>query len=799
MELAPQNLRGLTTVEVENLQASHGLNELPKAKKNRVREWLLRLASPISLMLIAASGLSFFLGKDFDGWFILALLVGNLGITFWHERKADHALAALEAQVTTQVKVLRDEAWRLIDSREIVVGDLVELAAGSVVPADADIKEANRTSVNEAAITGESLPVEKKEGDILSMGSYIVSGVVRARVSAIGGETRFGAVIAHRTGPRVKSVLEKDILTISRFLSGIAVAITVALSIALYAAHQPLFEIIRLDLTLLIAGIPVALPVVMSVIISIGVLRLSEHAAIVRRLAALEDLANVDLLLSDKTGTLTANEITVQSATLFNGYDEKEAAGFAAATATQATYSTLEAAIAAYAVAHGAPSFAVSDFIPADSTRKRSTVTAVVDGAPTVVTLGAPQIVEGLVTLSAKTKKQFEAALHDAGMHGYRALALAVKKGRTHGTAPEEKGMQLVALFFLSDTLRSDAPEVIEFLRENSVAVKMLTGDNVVIAKEVAAHLALTGDVLHDGRGEFAALSADAFEAAGVFAEILPEDKEALVKIAQRRHIVAVTGDGINDLPAVRIANVGIAVKNAVDALKQVADIVLIQNGIAVIKDAIVESRKIFTRIYSYSIYRISESFRVIITVAFFGTLFLAPILTPLQLLILALLNDLPIISLAFNRVYTSHKPAVIDVKRRFMLSLLYGTTGVINSIIFFFIARDLWHLPWTVIQTLFFLKLTVSGHMLVFVAHTKERWYRFLPSRTVVFATTATQALATGLALFGVFMTAAPLWAVGFVWVWAFLWMQVADLMKIVRQRLDHTRYSSTAAAVTP
>jgi len=394
-------------------------------------------------------------------------------------------------------------------------------------------------------------------------------------------------------------------------------------------------------------------------------------------------------------------------------------------------------------------------------------------------------VVETLHKLDEDTRNRFERAVADAGTRGFRVLALAMRSG-PKDSKPEEKDMKLIALFLLSDTLRSDAAGVISFLTHNGVRVKMLTGDNVAVASEVGKRLGLTGEIMHCQHECFVDLAEEQFDKTSIFAEILPEDKESLVRIAQKNHVVAVTGDGVNDLPAVRIANVGIAVQNAVDALKGTADIVLTQNGISVIKDAVLESRKIFTRIYGYSIYRISESFRVIVTVAFFGAFFFAPILTPLQLLILALLNDLPIISLAFNRVRVSNRPASIDVKKRFILSTVYGSVGIINSVLFFFLTRDFLHLSWDVIQTLFFLKLTVSGHMLVYVAHTSERWYKYLPSWAVIGATSITQGIATLLALFGVFMTGVSLPLVILVWVWAFFWMQVSDAVKLLRHHIE-------------
>ena len=773
---------GLSSLEVAERVKRDGLNELPRPEEHKLKKWLERFFAPIPLMLLAAAGLSFVLGKYFDGWFILALFLVNLGITVWHEWKAVTTLQSLEDRVTAQIKTRRDNVWVHVSSKSLVAGDIIELAAGSVVPADALIITANTVSANESALTGESLPVEKHPNDTLYTGTFIASGLVVARVTATGAKTKFGHTVAVSVDTRERSLLEQDILRISRFLSLISVGMAVVVSVVLFLGGQPVLEVIRFDLTLLIAGIPVALPVVMSLIISIGTLQLSKGSAIVRRLSALEDLSNVDLLLSDKTGTLTKNDITVGEIKRFTTESETRVAAYACATATEADHHALERAVVRYAESLDATPYEVIEAIPADSTRKRSTVLITEGGAYVRVTLGAPQVVVALSSVDSATAAAYAAAVADAAHRGWRALGLAIHRGATPEEATESN-MELLALLFLSDELRDDARSVIDFLVENGVGVKMLTGDNIAVSREVANALDIHGKVVSSKVQNLDDVSPAIFSTIGVFSEIYPEDKQRLVTLAKREHIVAVTGDGINDLPALRSAHVGIAVSNAVDALKGSADIVLTTDGISVIRDAVIESRKIFARIYSYSVYRIAESFRLIIAVALFGLWLSLPLLTPVQLILLALLNDLPIITLAFNRVHVPHKPSTINVSERMYLSLLYGSVGILNSVLFYVLTAHLMQLPWDMIQTLFFLKMTVSGHMLIYVAHTKERWYKFLPSWPVIVATTATQVVATLVVFFGFLMTAVPWHLIIVVWIWAFFWMQVSEIMKDVRQ----------------
>jgi H+-transporting ATPase len=769
-------LAGLTSEAAVAWERTHGYNEITEKKESLARKILRRSISPISGMLFVAAGLSYVSGKSFDGSFILILLALNVGVTVWQEHKADTAIEKLNEHLAVAVKTLRDGAWRSVPSRELVPGDVVEIAAGGVVPADAAILEATHASANEAALTGESLPKEKAQGDPLYSGSFLATGLVRAKVSAVGSGTYFGKTLAKVDTTPKKSALERDILRISRFLSLLAIGAVLLLSAALLYYGAPGLELAKLDLSLVIAGIPISLPTVMTLIIAFGVVALAKKNVVVRRLPTLEELANTDLLLTDKTGTLTENRIEVGEV-VAGERGEAEALRLAALVARQEPEDAINRALLAKAGGGALPE-RVLEYVPADSARKRATLVFAEGGRPRVLVLGAPQVVLGLSELSAMERGRFTRTVERFAERGYRTLALASAPGE------KEEQMTLLGLFALSDTLRPDAAETVQFLAENGIQVAMVTGDNRAIAREVAHELALPGsriigreELLAEGAG---ALSAEEFTQVQAFAEILPEDKLALVERARAFYTVAAEGDGVNDLPAVRAASVGFAVANAVDALKGAADIVLLSSGIGVMKDAFIEGRKIFARLYTYSLYRISESFRLIVTIVVLGLATGSYPLTPLELILLALLNDIPIISLATDRVKIAARPAKINVRHQFTQSILYGLVGVANSLILFFLARDYFGLPLPAVETLFFLKLTVSGHLLIYVAHTKERWWRFLPSGAVIAATAATQALATLLALTGWLMPSAISWQLAlFIWAWSFFFMQVSELVK--------------------
>lgn len=779
---------GLSTREAEAALERYGINDVSEQRTGFVRKFLAPLYSPISIMLLGAATLSRLNGRYFDFYFILALYAVNYSIQKWQEFKADRAIQELQNRLSFDVWTLREGKWVFVNAKYLVPGDHIRLGLGSIIPADGTVLEAKNLSVNEAVLTGESLPKEKHPGSAILSGSFVATGSFEAEITATGRHTAFGKTIFSIEQPTEKSILEKDILSITRFLMVVSMLAVAILTIVFLFRGESLNNLILLDLSLIIAGIPIALPAVMAIILSIGASGLAKKLVIVRRLSALQDLANVNLLLTDKTGTLTKNEISVANVISYrNGLSTDDVIELAHLATSTDTPDAIDLAVTKRFQKTGRSSegSAVLTFIPYDSERKHSTAHIQKGDEKLLISLGAPQVIRALDEFALpEMAERFNNDIREAAQNGFRVLAVATKKN-----SEEESHMEIAGVLFLADPLDERSKETMHFMRENGIAVKMLTGDNRVIAERIAQELELPGEVFpaEEARKLFSDVEAmhRKFNAIAAFAEILPKDKYEIVKAFQSQYIVASTGDGINDLPALKVANVGIAVSGAVSALKSMADIVLLGQGLSVIQDAILESRKIFVRLYNYSVYRISESFRLIITILILGVWYGFYPLVPLQLILLAFLNDIPIISLAFDRVKILAKPSEVNVRERLILSLLFGSVGVINSILLFLLMTNVFHLSLPVIQTIFFLKLTVSGHALVFVAHTKERWYRFFPSRAVILATVTTQILATALAVSGFLMPASISLSTAFlVWLWAFFWMQISEYTKDVQTR---------------
>ncbi|MEO8785121.1 MAG: HAD-IC family P-type ATPase, partial [Candidatus Saccharimonadales bacterium] len=551
---------GLTSTEAAQRLTQYGPNSIAERKASLLAKLLHWLIAPMSLLLLAAAALSFYLHKNFDGWFILALYAGNFGIAQWHESKADQAISTLQAKLAVQVQAKRDGQMVMVPSVDLVPGDVVQLGVGNVISADLKILEAKNLSINEAALTGESMPQDKKVGNDAFTGSFITTGSLLGQVTATGSLTKFGKTITLVDAKPKNSALEKDILMITKYLTAVALLAIVVMTSYLLVHHESWADLLTLDLSVLIAGVPVAMPTVMSLIMSLGVVRLTRQHVVVRRLSSLEDLANVNLLLSDKTGTLTKNQIVVEKILPYGQNSPEQFMQWAYSVTYDNKFDAINQAIIQKAHDLKVSAYKQLDFTPADSKRKRSSAQVEVGRKRYTVSLGAPQIVAEQCRLDSRSRQQLDKDVTEAANQGYRSLALARVGGQ------QESKMELMGLLLLSDVLRPDAQTVINFLKKSGVDVKLMTGDNRAIASRVAQTLGLQGNVVA-AAGQTKNLSVETIAGSSVFAEVLPDDKFRIVKAASRHWVVAATGDGVNDLPALKQANVGIAVNSAVDAL----------------------------------------------------------------------------------------------------------------------------------------------------------------------------------------------------------------------------------------
>ncbi len=723
-------LNGLGYSQVEALRSIHGYNEIPERGESLWHRLLRRLWGPIPWMIEVAAILSAIVQRWEDLGIILLLLVVNVFIDFRQESKALSALKVLKAKLVKKATVLRDGVWSEIEARELVPGDIVRLRLGNVVPADAELLGDTSLQIDQSALTGESLSVERSAGGMIYGNSIIRKGEGEARITAIGPDTYFGktASLVVQAGRMERSHFQKAIIQIGNFLILLAGVMVTLIVIVSLARGDPAMEILRFSMVLAIASIPVAMPAVLSVTMAIGAVRLARHQAVVSRLVSIEELAGIDVLCCDKTGTLTKNEMTLGEVTTYGGIGEDDVIVYAALASRREDADPIEGPIFEAASARGLNErldrFDVESFVPFDPVRKRTeAVVSSGDDGRFEVMKGAPQAVLALCENEGAQLGTVLARIEQLASEGYRTIGVALKEA-------SDESPRFIGLLPLFDPPRDDSKEMIDTIRSLGVELKMITGDNTAIARHICTMLGIGGRVLdadslarwesdHDGDGFLD-------EIAGI-AQVFPEHKFDIVhRLQMTDHIVGMTGDGVNDAPALRKSDAGIAVSGATDAARAAADLVLLAPGLSVIAEAIREARQIFGRMLSYSIFRIAETIRVILFMSIAIVVFNFYPVTPIMIIILALLNDIPIMAIAYDNARVEATPVRWDMREVLTIGSVLGVAGVISSFLFFFVLQEM-GFEHALIQSMIFLKLNVAGHSTIYVA--RRRRSRLLQS----------------------------------------------------------------------
>ena len=599
---------GLTQTEAEKRLAQYGPNEIAEKKTNEFLKFLTYFWCPIPWMIEAAVILSASVQHWLDFFIILLLLCSNAVVGFWEEHQAGNAIAALKAKLAINAKVKRDGKWENPKASELVPGDVVRLRLGDIVPADAGLLDGDSIEVDQSALTGESLPVTAKPGGAAFSGSIVRQGEIDAMVYATGTNTYFGKTAQMVQEANTVSHFQKAVLKIGDYLIVIAVALVVLILIVALSRGDKVLTTLEFCLVLLVAAIPVAMPTVLSVTMAVGARLLAKKEAIVTRLSAIEELAGVDVLCSDKTGTLTQNKLTLGDPFSVDGIASDLIILWAALASRAEDKDTIDlAVIGGVKDDKQLKSFQVLHFQPFDPVHKRTEATVKeADGKQFFVAKGAPQVILEMSTNAAEVKPAVEKAVNEFAGRGFRSLGVA--------RANEQGKWKFVGMLPLFDPPREQAKATIASARQMGVDVKMVTGDQIAIARETSKQLGLGTNILDasalgDTKMQESSQTQGAIEKADGFAQVFPEHKYHIVDILQQRgHIVGMTGDGVNDAPALKKADCGIAVSGATDAARAAASIVLLTSGLSVIIDAIKESRRIFQRMNSYAIYRIAET-----------------------------------------------------------------------------------------------------------------------------------------------------------------------------------------------
>ncbi|KAJ1267893.1 hypothetical protein BS78_07G093800 [Paspalum vaginatum] len=704
--------RGLTEEEAQARVAVFGPNKLEEKKESKILKFLGFMWNPLSWVMEAAAIMAIVLAngggkppdwQDFVG--IVVLLLVNSTISYVEESNAGSAAQALMANLAPRAKVLRDGRWAEMDAAVLVPGDVVSIKLGDIVPADARLLEGDPLKIDQSALTGESLPVTKGPGDSVYSGSTCKQGEIEAVVIATGVHTFFGKAAHLVDSTNQVGHFQTVLKSIGNFCIGAITMGVVVEVIVMYAIqHRRYRDGIDNLLVLLIGGIPIAMPTVLSVTMAIGSRRLAQQGAITKRMTAIEEMAGMTVLCSDKTGTLTLNKLGVDRALIeifARGVDADEVVLLAARASRVENQDAIDAAMVGML---GDPKEARDGiqevhFLPFNPVDKRTALTYVDldDGTWHRVSKGAPEQIMDLCGCTEDVKNRVHAIIDKYAERGLRSLAVARQKVPDKRKDSPGSPWQFVALLPLFDPPRHDSAETIKQALNLGVNVKMITGDQLAIAKETGRRLGMGSNMYPSsallGQCKDEAIASipvdDLIEKADGFAGVFPEHKYEIVKkLQERKHICGMTGDGVNDAPALKKADIGIAVADATDAARSASDIVLTQPGLSVIVSAVLTSRSIFQRMKNYTIYAVSITIRIVL-----GFMLIALIwkfdFSPFMILVIAILNDGTIMTISKDRVKPSPHPDSWKLKEIFVTGVVYGSYLALTTVLFFWAMRS--------------------------------------------------------------------------------------------------------------
>ena len=781
---------GLNSAQLQERLSKYGPNALAEEKKSALSAFLAYFWGPIPWMIEAAALMAFIVRDWGDFTIIASLLLFNALLGFWEEHEAANALDALTSSLALKARVLRDGKWQEVDARTLVPGDVIRLYLGDVVPADCKLIEGNYISIDQSALTGESLPVTKTSGEDAYSGSVVKQGEMVAVITATGANTFFGRTAKLVATAGSVSHFQRAVMKIGNFLIILAlvlVVILVASRLFDMRGHYDRAVLLRLAeivLILLVASVPVAMPAVLMVTMALGARMLARSKAIVSRLESIEELAGVDVLCSDKTGTLTENKLTLGEAEPWTGTDAATLILMASLASRAADNDPIDLAVLAGLKDPSIlKTYQQEKYVPFDPVDKRTEAT-IKDASGKVfrVTKGAPQVILALAKLSGPDLEKASQLVNILASRGYRTIGVAV--------AQADGPWVFQGILPLLDPPRPDSKSTIAKAHAYGVKVKMVTGDNVAIARQIALELDMgtniqpatelfPGDVT---KGQIPLDAAEKIEDADGFAQVFPEHKYAIVKILQENgHIVGMTGDGVNDAPALKQADVGIAVSGATEAARAAAALILTAPGLSVIIEGIAEARRIFERMMSYVLYRIAMTIAIMVFVVLASIYYHFFPLTAIMLIALALLDDVPIMTIAFDNASVPPQPVKWELDRVLVISSVLGLLGVIQSFGLLYLGDTLRHLHHPQLQTMMFLQLVAGGHLMLFVTRTRGPfWKSPYPSPKLFFAIVATQIAAVFMCGQGWLVPSLPWGIIGFVWGYNLVWMIAQDIVKL-------------------
>jgi H+-transporting ATPase len=714
-------ITGLTSAEAQEKLAKYGPNAIQEEKPHVILDFLAKFWSPVPWMLEIAFILQFSLGKKGEATVTICLLLFNVVVSFIQEKRAQNAVSLLKKQLQIKARVLRDQNWKLIDAKEIVIDDVIRVRMGDFIPADLVLLEGD-ILVDRSALTGESIPLDLTKDQTAFSGSIVKRGEATGRVIATGKRSFFGKTAELVRLGESESHFEKTVLNIVEYLVSIDIVLVVLILIYASVAKLPLAEILPFALVLLIVSIPAALPATFTLMSALASLKLAKKGILVTRLTAIEEAAAMQILCSDKTGTLTRNQLTLKEVKPIAPLPREKLLSLAAYASRRASQDPFDMAILA-----AAPPVDLQkrvSFTPFDSMTKQSEAIVSEEGKTLHITKGAPK---------------------DAAIAAEGNRVLSVEWG-------EKDRINLAGYLIFSDPVRSESKKTVEDLAALGVNVKMVTGDLAATAQTVAAEVGLGMNTCPKEK-----LLSKQVENYDIFAEVFPQDKFHLIQALQEKgFVVGMTGDGVNDAPALKQADAGVAVSNATDVAKAAASIILTSPGLQSLIEAIKVGREVYRRMLTYTINKVVKT----TDIALFMTLGLLFekifVISPHLLMFLIFANDFVTMSLASDTAKIWPKPCRLKIESLVPISLGLGLCWLLFYFGVFFAAKDYFKLSPLQIQTLIFLCFVFSGLATVYLVRTREHTWKIPPGKFLLASTIGDILVVSALAYFGVMM--APL-----------------------------------------
>lgn len=773
---------GLTTVEAQALLKQYGPNQVQEDKPHPTRLFLSKFWGAVPWMLEVTFILEWVLHKTPEAIIIAFLLVFNAILGFTQERRAQSALDLLRTRLKINARVLRDGEWKEVSASELVPGDYIHLRMGDFAPADTVLDD-GEVLVDQSSLTGEAAPVERKAGGLVYSGSVLRRGEASGVVKATGSRSYFGKTTELVRGAGSRSHLEDLVMGIVRYLVLLDGILVVGILIYATVHGIGLSDILPFALILLVASVPVALPATFTLATAVASLDLAHHGVLVTRLAAIEEASSMDELCTDKTGTLTLNQLTLTGTRPAPGTTQKDLLQMAGLACDTATQDPLDLAILQAVQAQNVTLPARSAFVPFDPATKRSEATLIQNGTSWKAIKGAPQTMAELSRYAG-----WEADAETLSATGARILGVV---------AGPESALKFLGLVALSDPPRPDAAKAVADLTALGIRVRMVTGDSVPTAQAVAAQLGIAGPVCEQSAIQ------ESGKDCGVFAGVFPEDKFHIVQRLQKQHrITGMTGDGVNDAPALKQAEVGVAVSSAMDVAKAAASLVLTRPGLADVVTAVKTGRLVYQRMLTYTLNKIVKTFQVAMFLSLGLLLFGQFVVTPLLVLLLLFANDFVTMSLAGDNVRYSPEPDHWELPSLIGTALLIAVAWLVYIFAVFLVGHYGFHWSLATIQTMDFLGLVFSGLGNVFVVRERSWFWSSRPGRFLSLAALSDIVVVSALATLGWLMHPVSLADVGWLLLFTLIYMFLLDFIKVPvlgyfhkKTKTAHSTPSSTPA----